>query len=212
MTCFDIVASFALSASFVPPVGHHPQCVRDYASISDRETCRLAISFATELSAGEIVILAGGDAKLPIHYKNDLSYYGEGVNLSHWIDHVGFGPKFSGIQNPLDQTALVEEKVGFFVHDYRLRLVKSYSEELVESNQYAALLTEKEIVKVVTKRRPRIAISFESSPFAVKLVRQRVAIGEIAMEIVAVVGGGFALFRICDLAIWKLMRKGRPRA
>jgi hypothetical protein len=210
MTCFDIIASLSLSGSATPAVSHFPQCVRDYASISDGETCRLSVQFETDLAAGEFVILAGGDARLPVHYRTDLTYFGDGVNLSHWIAHAAFGAPAPDLGSPLAGAEVVQERVGFFEYRYRLKLVKSYSERAThESNEYgySASFTEREIVKTVTKRRPMIALAFETSPLAVRIVREREAIAVVSTEIVAIVGGAVALLRICDAVVWRFARR-----
>jgi hypothetical protein len=206
MTCFDIIASLSLGGSTEVDVYQYPQCQRDFHSIADAEGCRLAVSLDTELDRGELVILAGGDTELPTDYKNDLSYFGDDVNLSHWIDHFGFGPTFAAFRNPLDATHVVQN-VNFSQFHYTLHLVKSFGETM--TNQYSASFVDREITKVVTKRRPIISFKFDTSPFVIKFRNRKKSITQITTNIVAVIGGGFALLGIVDSTVWHFTRKKR---
>jgi hypothetical protein len=206
LTCFDIIASLSLGGSTDSPVHKFHQCERDFHSIADGEGCRLAVAIDTELERGEVVVFAGGDTKLPTEYQNDLSHFGDAVNLSHWIHHVGFGPLFDAFSNPLDATHVVQN-VSFSQFHYTLHLVRSFAETM--TNQYSASFVGREITKVVTKRRPVISFKFDTSPFVVKFGSRKMSIAQIATNIVAVIGGGFALLGIVDSTVWHFTRKRR---
>jgi hypothetical protein len=206
ITCFDIIASLSLTGSTDLHVHQYPQCERDLHSIADGEGCRLAVSLDTELDRGAVVILAGGDTQLPTDYKNDLSFLGDSVNLSHWIDHLGFGRKFEAFSNPLDATHVVQ-KVNFSQFHYSLHLVKSFGETV--TNQYSVSFVDREITKVVTKRTPIISFKFDSSPFVVKFRSRKKSVNQITTNIVAIIGGGFALLGIVDSTVWHFTRKRR---
>ena len=204
LTCYDVVASHDLANEPIPNLDGIPQCKRDKASVEDAEACKIVARLSTELGHGEIVITAGGDTKLPLNYKSDLSLLGETINMSHWIESLVFGDPI-GDTNTLDGIHFRQPSAGYFQFKYDLGLVETLALNGVHGKRYSASFTQKQILNPVTKRRPGIVFRFTNSPFGLKEVKRQNTIRDTVTKILAIVGGSFALAGILDsvLHTWK---------
>lgn len=196
-TCFDIAASFRLQNQLVPNLDNFEQCTRDQKAISDQENCQIIGELSTQFSKGQILINAGGQIQMPIHYKHDLTYFGDNANLSHWITTFRFGPDFDGLKNPLDNSRWLQRARGFFFYRYSLNLVKTISGK-VTGNQYSAAANQFQISKTVSKRHPAIAFDFDTSPIVVKFNVEQRSILQMLTNLFAILGGGFTIGSLID--------------
>lgn len=205
-TCFDITSSFILQGKLVPNLDGLEQCVRDKKSIDDKETCRLYGELTTSFSKGQILINAGGQIPLPIHYKYDLTYFGSNVNLSHWINNFRFGPDFDGLKNPLDNSRWMQRGHGFYFYHYSLNLVKTHIKNII-GNQYSASFNQFKIEKTVSKRHPSIAFDFDTSPIAVQLTVEKRSLLAFLTSLFAILGGGFTIGGLIDSFVFNMNKR-----
>ena len=203
LTCVDIASSFILQNKPVPNLDNLDQCKRDQKAIHDQEKCRIWGELTTSFSNGQILFNAGGQLKMPVHYKHDLTYFGENVNLTHYIHTFRFGPDFIGLKNPLDNAHWSQPGRGFFFCRYSLNLVKTYSDGIV-GNQYSANFNHRQIDKTVSKRHPGIAFDFETAPIAVKIYVERKSIIHFVTGLLAVLGGGFTIGGLIDSFLFSI--------
>lgn len=206
MTCFDIASSFKLQDKLVPNLNGLEQCVRDKKSIDDKETCRLYGELSTTFSKGQILVNAGGQLQLPVHYKHDLTYFGDSVNLSHWITIFRFGPDFDGLKNPLDNSRWLQRGHGFYFYRYSLNLVKTITKNTV-GNQYSASFNQFKIEKTVSKRHPSIAFDFDTSPIAVQFSIERRSLLTFLTSLFAILGGGFTIGGLIDSFVFNINKR-----
>jgi len=215
LTCFDVAAHFTRANRLVPNLDGIAQCQRDRQAIEIGECCRVVAEIGTTFSCGEILINAGGSAQMPVHYKHDLTYFGDSVNLSHWFAALRFGPAFPGQVNPLDGARWKQRARGFFNYHYQTHLVPTIAlgkdGGSVDGNQYAASFSEREIDKTVSKRHPGIAIGFQTSPVAVKVWKRHHAAVQGLTRALAVMGGGFMVGGLVDSCLFWLSERGRRR-
>lgn len=202
LTCQDVIAAFTLANKMVPNLDGIAQCQRDRMTIDDRETCKLIGELTTDLERGEIVIQSGGDTKLPMDYKADLSLFGDSINMSHWIHQLSFGEPAG--TSTLDGAHWQQREYGYFQYNYRAHLVHTLRENSTNGYQYSAQFNHKKIEKSVTKRRPGISIRFEKSPYSVKIVTERISLGSVLTRLLAVIGGCFALAGAIDSLLFGL--------
>jgi hypothetical protein len=148
---------------------------------------------------------------MPVHYKHDLTYYKNSVNLSHWIDTLRWGPPFKGLVNPLDNSQHAQLGEGFFFFHYKLNLVPTIGWDErgkpVQSQQYSAGLSEKAITKTVSKRFPALAFEFDTAPIVVKVVSRSGSLLKWATGILAMVGGGFTIGGLIDSFWFRVNRR-----
>jgi hypothetical protein len=186
------------------------QCDRDKKSIGDRETCRIIGDIETGFGRGELLISAGGDLQLPVHYKHDLTYFGDNVNLTHWIGNLRFGPDFPGLVNPLDNASWRQRGQGFWYYKYKTNLVPTIVNQggkKVETIQYSASFSEKGITKTVSKRHPAIAFAFDTSPIAVTFKVEKPSIIGWVTGLLAIIGGGFTMAGLVDSFFFRINRR-----
>ncbi|OHT17097.1 hypothetical protein TRFO_41279 [Tritrichomonas foetus] len=213
LTCFDIASSFMLQNKIVPNLDNFEQCKRDRKAIDDQEVCRLSGQISTQFSKGIILINAGGEMKLPVHFKHDLTYFGDNVNLSHYITELRFGPNFDYLRNPLDGGRWYQRGRGFFFYRYKLNLVKTYYEgnpnsqstsKKVISNQYSAQFNQYKIEKTVSKRHPGIAFDFDTAPIAVQMYIEKKSTLKFITKLLAIIGGAFTLGGLFDSLVYSI--------
>lgn len=205
-TCFDIASSFILQEKLVPNLDNLEQCVRDKKSIDDKETCRLYGELTTSFSKGQILVNAGGQIPLPVHYKYDLTYFGTNVNLSHWINTFRFGPEFDGLKNPLDNSRWLQRGHGFYFYRYSLNLVKTITKNVI-GNQYSASFNQYKIEKTVSKRHPSIAFDFDTSPIAVQFSVEKRSFLTFLTSLFAILGGGFTIGSLIDSIVFHFNKR-----
>jgi hypothetical protein len=211
LTCFDIAAAFKLENRLVPTLNGLEQCQRDWAAIAEGESCHLSAEIGTRFRSGQVLIRAGGNIQMPVHYKHDLTYYRNSVNLSHWIETLRWGPSFKGLINPLDNSQYAQRGEGFYFFHYKLNLVPTIGWDdrgkPVHSHQYSAAFSEKAITKTVSKRFPAIAFEFDTAPIVVKYVSKSGSILKWATGLLAIVGGGFTIGGLIDSFWFRINRK-----
>jgi hypothetical protein len=205
-TCFDIASAHILQGRLVPNLNHAEQCVRDRESIKSSEMCRVRGTVTTPFLRGELLINAGGKILAPTHVKNDMTYFGDNVNLSHTINELRFGDEAETISNPLSGHQWSQSKHGFFVQRYATHLVPTVVEigRTVNTVQYSASYSEKEIIKAVSKRHPSIIFSFDTAPISVRSFRSSKTLGEFITSICAIIGGGFTIGGLMDSLLFKV--------
>ncbi|OHS99084.1 hypothetical protein TRFO_34571 [Tritrichomonas foetus] len=203
LTCFDVASSFILQNQMVPNLDNVEQCVRDRKAVEDMETCRIWGRITTSFSNGEIQISAGGEIPMPVHYKHDLTYFGENVNLTHWISTVRFGEDFEGLRNPLDDSRWMQRARGFFFYRYTVNLVKTYTEKNF-GYQYSAYFNQYHIEKTVSRRHPAIAIKFDTAPIAVQLTVEKKSFLTFLTSLFAIIGGGFTIGGLIDSFLFSI--------
>jgi len=210
LTCFDVAASYKLQGKLVPNLSGVTQCEREKKVISEGETCRITADLVTTFSKGEVLISAGGEIPMPVHFKHDLTFFGDNVNLSHWIHTLRYGPSFKGLNNPLDNSRWLQRARGFSFYRYTTSIVPtlSYTEgRPIESNQYSASFSEKQIQKAVSKHHPGIAFVFDTAPIVVKMYSVKQSLGTYLTGICAILGGGFTVGGLIDSFLFKVNMK-----
>ncbi|KAH0786056.1 endoplasmic reticulum-Golgi intermediate compartment protein 3 [Histomonas meleagridis] len=210
LTCFDVVSAFKLQNKLVPNLRNVDQCVRDKKAISDGESCRIKAKVRTSFSSGRITLRAGGNTKMPIHYKNDFSYLGESANLSHWIHELRFGEGVKEFINPLDNSQYLQYGPGFYHFKYTATIVPSVytldNGEKIETNQYSVTFSPKQITKTISKQHPSIDFVFETSPISVETVKTTKGYLQLITGICAIIGGGFTLGGLLDRLLYRIDR------
>ena len=211
LTCFDIVSHHKLAGKLVPNLDNVEQCQRDKKAIEDGESCRIIADIETPFSRGELLINAGGETQMPIHYKHELTYFGDNVNLSHWINGMRFGPAFTNQVDTLANTKWQQRGRGFFFYHYRLQVVPTTGFDdqgkRVNGNQYAASFSERPILKTVSKKHPGIAFAFETSAIAVRIWKRYHPMVRWLTQMLAVMGGGFTIGGLVDSFIFNVQRR-----
>ena len=209
-SCIDVANSFILQGEFVPNLNTIDQCTRDHKSIAEGETCRITARLSTKFSKGQLLIKPGGTLETPFHYKYDLSYFGDNVNLTHQIHTLRFGRDFKGLVNPLDNYTRLQLKNGFFFFRYNCELVPTITRDIFNqepANQYSASSSEKEITKSITKKHPAIAFDFDTAPIAVRFIQEKRSISGFITQLCAILGGGFTLGGFIDSFIFRVRSK-----
>lgn len=208
--CTDVANSFILQNEFVPNLDRIDQCLRDHKTIAEGETCRITGKLRTSFTKGQLLIKPGGTIETPAHYKYDLSYFGENVNLTHTIHTLRFGRDFKGLVNPLDKYYYKQPKNGFFFYRYYVELVPTITDDVTNqepANQYSASSSTREITKSVTKRHPGIAFDFDTAPIAVRFIIEKKSISEFITQLCAILGGGFTLGGFIDSFVFRVNDK-----
>lgn len=208
-TCHDIAAAHKLQGKMVPNLNGIEQCTRDHKSIAEAESCRIVAKLKTPFTKGELVITAGGEIQLPVHYKYDLTYFGNNVNLSHVIHTLRFGEPYKGQKNPLDRRFYAQKTRGFWFLRYSCDIVPTLTEGRTNNpaNQYSATFSEREIKKQVTKRHPMLAFNFDTAPIAVRIRAERMSLPHFMTSICAILGGAFTLGSLLDSFVFNFHSK-----
>ena len=211
LTCVDIAAHHKLAGKPVPNMDNAEQCRRDKRTVEDGEACRIVADIGTTFSRGELLISAGGETRMPVHYKHDLTYFGENVNLSHWIQSVRFGPEYAGQVDTLANTKWQQRGRGFYFYHYRLQIVPTtgFNEHgrRVDGYQYSASFSERPILKTVSKKHPGIALAFETSAIAVRIYKRYHPMVRWLTQMLAVMGGGFTIGGLVDSFVFNMQRR-----
>lgn len=210
-TCFDVIYGYKSMNRLVPKLSSIEQCVNDKRSIDNGESCRIKADITTEFTAGIISIRAGGSTKTPVHFKNDLTYFGDGVNLSHWIKEFRFGEENSNIVNPLSGASYLQMGKGFYFFRYMSNLVPTFfvdenDGKRKETFQYSSSFLIKQITKTVSKQIPRISFLFETSPISIEVTKKSKGYLQLITGVCAIIGGGFTLGGLLDRLMYRIDR------
>ena len=211
LTCFDVIYGFKSQNKLVPKLDNIKQCVNDKKNIDDGESCRIKANISTEFTAGIISIRAGGNTKTPVHFKNELSYFGDSVNLSHWIKEFRFGNENKNIINPLNGAYYLQNGKGFYFYKYLSSLVPTFfvdekDGKRKETFQYSSSFLIKQITKTISKQIPRISFVFETSPISVEVNKKSNEYLQLITGICAIIGGGFTLGGLLDRLMYRIDR------
>lgn len=126
-------------------------------------------------------------------------------NTSHVIEKLRFGPRYKGMVNPLEGLAQIEaERNGSWT--YFLKLVPTTYQsrwKTKETNQYSMTEFFNGAIQG-NSQFPHLTISYEMSPYSVKIKEENMGIGHFLVRICAVVGGTYAFTRMLDRWVYQL--------
>ncbi|EPS71314.1 hypothetical protein M569_03444, partial [Genlisea aurea] len=129
------------------------------------------------------------------------------VNVSHVIHDLGFGPKYPGIHNPLDDTVrILHETSGTF--KYYIKIVpteyKYISKEVLPTNQFSVTEYFSPMDKD-SRSWPAVFFLYDLSPITVTIREERRSFRHFITRLCAVLGGTFALTGMLDKWMHRLI-------
>ncbi|KAK9865559.1 hypothetical protein WJX84_003935 [Apatococcus fuscideae] len=130
-----------------------------------------------------------------------------GINVSHHIHNINFGPSFPGMANSLNgYNRIVQEESGTF--KYFLKVVPSKYKKIVgrtmSTNQYSVTEYFQPVHKGEQKL-PAVWFMYDMSPILVTVHEARFSLGHLLVRLCAVIGGVFAVTGMTDRAVHKIM-------
>ncbi|GAB2285046.1 hypothetical protein Dimus_019502 [Dionaea muscipula] len=138
------------------------------------------------------------------------------VNVSHMIHDLSFGPKYPGINNPLDGMArTLHQAIGTF--KYYIKIVPTeyryLSKEVLPTNQFS--VTEYfSPMHDFDRTWPAVYFLYDLSPITVTIKEERRSFLHFITRLCAVLGGTFALTGMLDRWMYRLIEavmKPKPR-
>lgn len=153
-----------------------------------------------------------GNFHLSVHGLNILVaqqiFGGPGkVNVSHVIHDLSFGPKYPGIQNPLDgNTRILHDAIGTF--KYYIKVVPTeyryLNKDIVPTNQFS--VSEYFVpLKDAERSWPAVYFLYDLSPITVTIKEERRSFLHFITRLCAVLGGTFALTGMLDRWMFRLL-------
>ncbi|GMH12505.1 hypothetical protein Nepgr_014346 [Nepenthes gracilis] len=129
------------------------------------------------------------------------------VNVSHVIHDLSFGPKYPGIQNPLDGTVRILQQTGGTFKYYIKIVPTEYRyiwKEVLPTNQFS--VTEYfSPVKEFDRTWPAVYFLYDLSPITVTIKEERRSFLHFVTRLSAVLGGTFALTGMLDRWMYRLL-------
>mmetsp|Transcript_9125 Transcript_9125/g.55494 ORF Transcript_9125/g.55494 Transcript_9125/m.55494 type:complete len:353 (+) Transcript_9125:2-1060(+) len=126
-------------------------------------------------------------------------------NTSHVIEKLRFGPSYKGMVNPMEGLKQVEvEKNGSWT--YFLKLVPTTYQsrwKTKETNQYSMTEFFNQAIGGDSQA-PHLTISYEMSPYSIKMKEENIGFGHFLVRVCAVVGGTYAFTRMLDRWLYLL--------
>lgn len=174
----------------------------------DAGGCRLRGELKVGRIAGALRFLVQENAMLAFRNagKNGLHQ-----NTSHVIEKLRFGPSYKGMVNPMEGLKQVEvERNGSWT--YFLKLVPTTYQsrwKTKETNQYSMTEFFNQAIEG-NSQAPHLTISYEMSPYSIKMKEENIGFGHFLVRICAVVGGTYAFTRMLDR--WLYLLTSHPHA
>jgi hypothetical protein len=173
-------------------------------ALEEHEGCRVFGVLDVERVAGNFHVSMHG---LSIYVAQQIYDSVTDVNVSHVIHDLSFGPKYPGIQNPLDGTKrIMHEESGTF--KYFIKIVPTeyrfLNGKVMPSNQFSASEYFMS-AKVYDRNWPAVFFVYDISPISVKIREERRHFGHFLTRICAVIGGTFAVTGMLDRWIYGLV-------
>ena len=148
-------------------------------------------------------------AAMQWYYMEELMFSGMGsksqLNMSHHIEHLGFGEPVPGAVNPLDgHTKVASSKEGTYQYylntvptEYRWRSGKKMLTHQYSVNELALPLAD--------HVQPQVVFKYDVSPIQVTITEQSLGFGHFLVRVCAVIGGVFAVTGMIDTWVFRLI-------
>ncbi|XP_057954835.1 uncharacterized protein LOC131148894 [Malania oleifera] len=183
-------------------------------ALADGEGCRVYGVLDVQRVAGNFHISVHG---LNIFVAQMIFEGSSHVNVSHMIHDLSFGPKYPGIDNPLDGTVrILHGTSGTF--KYYIKIVPTeyryISREILPTNQFS--VTEYfSPMNEYDRTWPAVYFLYDLSPITVTIKEERRSFLHFITRLCAVLGGTFALTGMLDRWMYRLIEtltKPTPRS
>jgi len=148
-------------------------------------------------------------AAMQWYYMEELMFSGmeskSQLNMSHHIEHLGFGEPVPGAVNPLDgHTKVASSKEG--TYQYYLNTVPTeyvwHSGKKMLTHQYSV---NELALPLADHVQPQVAFKYDVSPIQVTITEQSLGFVHFLVRICAVIGGVFAVTGMIDTWVFRLI-------
>ncbi|KAL4194717.1 hypothetical protein AMTRI_Chr05g69930 [Amborella trichopoda] len=173
-------------------------------ALADGEGCQVYGVLDVQRVAGNFHISVHG---LNIFVAQQIFEGAMHVNVSHEIHDLSFGPKYPGIQNPLDGTKrILRDASGTF--KYYIKIVPTEYryiwKEVLPTNQFS--VTEYFVpMHEFDRTWPAVYFLYDLSPITVTIKEERRSFLHFLTRLCAVLGGTFALTGMLDRWMYRLL-------
>jgi len=211
-TCEDVKAAYRKKAWKFEYSDSIEQC---YSEIMERrlkyakhEGCRLSGNFLVNKVAGNFHFAPGRALQTSQSIVHDfMEYEVEHFNTSHIIHNLGFGEKYPGLHNPLDDVTKTIEH-GSALYQYFIKVVPTIYEynsgTQIKTNQYAVtqhMRPRNEQHKSVV---PGVFFMYDLNPIMVHIHETRKSFLHFLTQLCAIVGGVFSISTLFDHILYKV--------
>ncbi|TVU46821.1 hypothetical protein EJB05_06390, partial [Eragrostis curvula] len=173
-------------------------------ALENGEGCRVYGHLDVQRVAGNFHISVHG---LNIFVAEKIFEGSSHVNVSHVIHELSFGPKYPGIDNPLDHTTrILHDTSGTF--KYYIKVVpteyRSLSKKVLPTNQFS--VTEYFVpIRPTDRAWPAVYFLYDLSPITVTIKEERRNFLHFITRLCAVLGGTFAMTGMLDRWMYRLI-------
>ncbi|XP_077866155.1 endoplasmic reticulum-Golgi intermediate compartment protein 3-like [Saccoglossus kowalevskii] len=145
-----------------------------------------------------------------VHVHDLQAFSGEKFNLSHRINHLSFGHKYPGMENPLDNSKVTSQKASI-MYQYFVKIVPTTYTKLngatTRSNQYSVTKHEKVVSTSLASAAgehglPGVFILYEFAPLMVKYTEKHRSFMHFMTGVCAIIGGVFTVAGLIDSMIY----------
>ncbi|XP_047169248.1 endoplasmic reticulum-Golgi intermediate compartment protein 3 [Vigna umbellata] len=173
-------------------------------AIKNGEGCRVYGVLDVQRVAGNFHISVHG---LNIYVAQMIFDGAKNVNVSHVIHDLSFGPKYPGLQNPLDDTnRILHDTSGTF--KYYIKVVPTeyryISKEVLPTNQFSVSEYYSPINQY-DRTWPAVYFLYDLSPITVTIKEERRSFLHFITRLCAVLGGTFAVTGMLDRWMYRLI-------
>ncbi|OHT17574.1 hypothetical protein TRFO_00821 [Tritrichomonas foetus] len=198
-SCEEIVTAYQEDTWGIENFANWTQCIDEDIKLDGTERCRAFGSLNVNAIEGGFHLAPGINVINQFGHQHDMSPFGNNLNLSHEIDHLTLGASFG--QSPLDNTRVIQNKVGKFHYRYNLKAVPTVvttpNGKTTRGFQYTVNFAE---IPVNYRGRfgPGIFIIYNFAPVAVVSSPDRSSFPIFIARCVSIIGGTFMLGRLID--------------
>jgi len=136
----------------------------------------------------------------------DIFKFASNFNMSHTIHYLGFGSKFPGVVNPLDETTKIWTHEGAPMYQYFIKIVPTVyqyrSGKILDTNQYSATDYERHLHAGANHAIPGVFFNFDFSPIRVTYREGSHTFAHFLTNVCAIVGGVFTIASMIDSIIF----------
>ncbi|XP_070533069.1 endoplasmic reticulum-Golgi intermediate compartment protein 3-like isoform X2 [Ptychodera flava] len=145
-----------------------------------------------------------------VHVHDLQPFSGEKFNLSHQINHMSFGNKYPGMENPLDNSKVTSIK-GSTMYQYFVKIVPTTYTNInghsTRSNQFSCTKHEKVVSTSLASASgehglPGVFVLYEFAPIMVKYTEKHRSFMHFLTGVCAIVGGVFTVAGLIDSMIY----------
>ncbi|KAF9433486.1 Endoplasmic reticulum-Golgi intermediate compartment protein 3, partial [Entomortierella beljakovae] len=127
-TCEEIRAAYAQSGWSFKGAGTMEQCVQEGYLEKLKEQadqgCRIWGELIVSKVSGNVHVAPGKSFQHGATHLHDVQQYlSQGLNFSHYIDHLSFGEITPMTHNPLDGWSVINNEKGLYMYQYFLKVV-----------------------------------------------------------------------------------------